>query len=463
MRSRDETCRILESALSIATSGVDEAEVSLRGGSIGISQFSRNHLHPSKELNQEQLVVRLWAHGRSIACGTTEVSVDGARECAQQLRAEIDRLTPGTEAKGLPPPQSYSPIMAYDEQTAYLPTIERTALAARVLSAAIRASKGSIGPDIYRSRGGVYASGSFLVGRGGVGSRGELLTYAIANSRGLMAYHPSTIVSARIEMESDGRTSQGWVSSYKLDNISLPELIEGTLNKVLFHAHMGVLPPGTYGAVLDAEAVSSLVQIIGQQAGLAAMMEGRSFLAKGLGQQLVDERISIVDDHSHPRHNGAPFDCEGVTRQPVTIIDKGVGHSPVVGWASAKRWDRSATGHARSDDGLSAGEAASHLVMSGGEASLDTLLSQTRAGVLISAFDGLEVIEPQRLRVVGTTAHGMYAVEEGQRTTPLVGMRFDVSLLDVLSHVSEIGTSRWASGAVVPPIRLNEFPLYASI
>lgn len=465
MRSRDEAYRILESALSIASNDVEEAEVSLQGGSLSATRFAQNQLHPSSEFSREQLCVRLVHKGRMACCYTTDFTSDGISECAQQVRAELKRLPGSAESSGLPPPQTYVDVDAYEAETAEFPTPERAALASRAITAALRASNRLVGRHsdvVRRGDGTVYSRGSVVVGRGGLTFDGQPRTYALANTKGLVAYHPSTIASVYVQMELEGRSGFGWRCSHSIGRVDTRELVDRCLSKVLFRSTMAVVPPGRYPVVLEPEAVAGLLKFIGERAGAYTIQEKNSFWLEQIKEKLVDTQISIVDDFQHPAHNGIPFDFEGVARKKVCIIDKGFGGEPLVSWSNSRVFDREPTGHAAEQFDGARREAAPYLVMSGTDIDISELIKDTKTGILVSSFDGLQLIDTESLRVVGNTAHGTFAIENGEVTMPLVDMRFDISILEVLSAVETLGKARWAMGTVAPPIKLSSFPFYST-
>jgi predicted Zn-dependent protease len=186
VREKEEAFRILEAALSIASTGVDEAEVSLRGGGMGLVPFADNQIHPASQIACERLSVRLCRGGQWARVSTSDFSTAGITAAAQQARSELDRLPEVSGREALPVPQGYAEVDAFDHETAHMHVLERTALAARAITAAHRA--------------GVVASGWVAVTRGALDRDGFPGVYAVANTRGLLAYHPATRAELEVRM-----------------------------------------------------------------------------------------------------------------------------------------------------------------------------------------------------------------------------------------------------------------------
>ena len=54
------------------------------------------------------------------------------------------------------------------------------------------------------------------------------------------------------------------------------------------------------------------------------MTDQRSCFNKRMGKKVLGDNITIHDDVYHPLQSGAPYDGEGIPRQKVLLLDKGV-------------------------------------------------------------------------------------------------------------------------------------------
>jgi predicted Zn-dependent protease len=106
-------------------------------------------------------------------------------------------------------------------------------------------------------------------------------------------------------------------------------------------------------------------------------------------------------------------------------------------------------------------EAAQHLVMEGGDATLSDMIGSLDRGVLISRLGAVQLLDPRTLTVSGVTRDGFFLVQKGEIVAPLVNMRFTASILELLSGVEALGGSVWTRGGVVPPIRVGGLNLHA--
>ncbi len=145
-------------------------------------------------------------------------------------------------------------------------------------------------------------------------------------------------------------------------------------------AHLAVstreLAPGRYTVILEPAAVLDMVGFIFYDFAATAVRDKRSCLNNRMGKQLFGKNISISDDVFHPLQKGAPFDGEGMPRQTVLLVDRGVPKKMVYSRASAKTARRKLTGHGFALPN-EYGEAPMNLVFSGGDSTVEKMVVST--------------------------------------------------------------------------------------
>ena len=96
--------------------------------------------------------------------------------------------------------------------------------------------------------------------------------------------------------------------------------------------------------ILEPAAVLDLVGFLFYDFAATALQDKRSCLNDRMGKQLFGKNISIYDDAYHPLQLGAPFDGEGMPRQKVQLVDRGVPKNLVYSRSSAKMAGKSLPG-----------------------------------------------------------------------------------------------------------------------
>jgi predicted Zn-dependent protease len=446
MRAKEEAFRILEGALAIASAGVEEAEVSLGGGDLGLTTFAQNNVMPPIEQSHEMLTVRVVSKSRSCRFETSDLSTAGIQAAAQQARTLVEHVPEAAKTVGLPPPQAYWPVDSYDPEIESMNGLDRMSAAGRAI--------------VLAHKQGLSASGAMSTRRGSIAFDNRAGVYAIANTRGLLAYHASTAASYSVTMLGPNNAS-GWAEdeSFALAGLDVEELSRTAARKASAGAGVepSVIDPARYTVVLEPAAVAELLRFLAFTCGSQDMEAERSFLSGTRGQRIAGQNVTLFDDHTHPLHRGRAFDIEGVAKKKVVLIKKGVADGPVYSWSSAARANVDATGHLMLDPFAGEVEAASNLVLEGGTATLSDLVGGTKSGLLITRFSETRLVEPRSLLVTGVTRDGLFLIENGEIVAPLRNMRFNVSVIDVLNNVESMTAPVWASGLVVPAAKVHAF------
>jgi predicted Zn-dependent protease len=173
--------------------------------------------------------------------------------------------------------------------------------------------------------------------------------------------------------------------------------------------------------------------------GAVAMQEGRSFMVGKIGQQIVDPRVSIWDDGLDPAGIPTPFDFEGVPKQRVDFIEKGVARGVVYdSYRAGKEEDKESTGHALPAPN-SMGPFPLNTFFAPGDATVEEMIESTERGVYVTRFHYTRPVEPTKLVITGMTRDGTFLIENGEIAYPVKNLRFTQSYLEALNNVEGIG------------------------
>jgi predicted Zn-dependent protease len=180
-----------------------------------------------------------------------------------------------------------------------------------------------------------------------------------------------------------------------------------------------------------------------------------------MGKPLFGPNIQITDDVYQPQQLGAPFDGEGVPRQRVTLVEKGVPRNLVYSRSSAKRAGKKPTGHGFALPN-EYGEAPMNLVFGGGDSSVDQMVASTNRGLLVTRVWYIREVDPYEKIMTGITRDGLFLVENGKITSAVRNFRFNQSLIELLQNVQEMSpsartTAEEAFEMVVPAMKATGF------
>src|SRR2546426_7572816 len=241
---REQAKSLLDQVVSAARG--EEIEVILGGGTEALTRFANNEITQNVAERRYLLSVRVVqgkrtgrATGNDLSRAGIERLIERASD-ATRLQPEIADLLP------LPGPQEYRAVDALDLET-------------ESLGAEVRARE--VGRAVDRCRkAGLEGAGIYEVRAGTIGDYGEIGALAIANSRGLFAYHVGTSATFRVSA-LDG-TASGWAGreSHRARDVSGDALSARAVEKALRSREPKFWEPGRYAVVLEPAAVADLIQ-----------------------------------------------------------------------------------------------------------------------------------------------------------------------------------------------------------
>ena len=171
--------------------------------------------------------------------------------------------------------------------------------------------------------------------------------------------------------------------------------------------------------------------------------------------------MTIRDDASDAAGVPASFDYEGVAKQPVLLVDRGVCRDVVYDVDTASRAGRASTGH-----GLPApntyGPLPMNMMMDAGTASREDLVGGLERGLLVTRFHYTNPVHAKQVVITGMTRDGLFLVEDGRIVGPVRNLRFTQSYLAALAGVVAVGHQRrllrgFLGSVLVPKLRIEAF------
>ena len=262
-------------------------------------------------------------------------------------------------------------------------------------------------------------------------------------------------------MQDDPAASWAKANSGSVRQIDPQALADRASKKAQMAKAAQELAPGKYTVILEPAAVLDLVGFLFYDFAATALEDQRSCLNKRMGQPLFGENVGIVDDVYHPLQLGAPFDGEGLPRERVSLVEKGVPKNLVYSRASAKKAGKKPTGHGFALPN-EYGEAPMNLVFSGGSSSVGKMIAGTDRGLLVTRVWYIREVDPYEKIMTGMTRDGLFLVQAGKVTSAVRNFRFNQSLIELLQNVQEMSpsvraTAEEAFEMVVPAMKVRGF------
>ncbi|MBA4319864.1 MAG: hypothetical protein C0412_15810 [Flavobacterium sp.] len=437
MVSSDKIKKITDDILNY--SKADQTEVIIDYNNFGLSRFANSYIHQNMVIENFGLQIRT-VFGKKIGVASTnnmdEVSirktVDNACGIAKLSREDKD-------FKSLPNPTKTEKVKSFYPETQSFGPIDREQEIEKIINKS--------------SENNLTASGAFSSGVN------ELV---VANSLGIFEYIKSTDSSLNIVVLSPTSSGYSFGISRNIRDIDSERLTEIACQKAILSQNPIEINPGEYEVVLEEQAVNEMIAYLSYLGwNPKAVFENKSFLSGKIGNKVFGENITIWDEGLNK--NGLPesFDYEGVAKQKVMLIDKGVARNLPYDSYQAGIENKASTGHALPAPNT-IGPITGHVFMKNGNTPKRDLIKGIKKGIWITKFHYVNTQHHKLLNITGMTKDGTFLIENGKITRPIKNLRFTQSIPEAFNNV--VATSRetsiqesWIGGNVLPSLRIKKF------
>lgn len=433
IQSRDEVRDLLDRTL--AFSDADESDATLYVSSEANLRFA-NNVPTTNGMSRDTSLHVSCIFGKRVGRASTSQTDPESLKRVVEKAVRIARISPESPEHmpriGM---QAYSTPPSWDERTAELPAEHRTSIARE----AIEASK---------SQG--------LVSAGFV-EDGWALT-AFANSAGGFGYYPQTFSGYSLTVRDTANNGSGWAAaeSQRADSIAGRTITDRAIAKALRSREPVELEAKAYPVILEPSAMGDMVQLYFSSLDRRNADEGRSFFSAPdggttLGQKLFGDDVSIYSDPTDKAAPSTPWGEDGLPIGRIEWARNGVQNNLFVSrfWAQERTLDPVPRG--------------TNLIMKGGSASLDELVASTAYGLLVTSLWYIREVDPQTILHTGLTRDGLFLIENGEITRPVVNFRWNESpaavlrSIEALSASERVVTREGYLPTVAPAAKLSEF------
>src|SRR4029077_18899988 len=321
MLSKEEAADIFERIKK--HSSADEVEVLFYSGQSALTRFANNVIHQNVAEANDGVSVRTSFGGRTARASTNKLDDDSLKRVVRASEDLAKVQHPDPDLLPMPDPHERDRV----SQDAFSAPPSRYFAETAAITPGLRAE--SVGKI-------VAVADRHKLTTAGIFSNSESVE-GIFNSCGLSDWHTQT--SAEISITMLAGDSSGWQKANSPDvrNLDPLALAETAARKAIDSASPRGITPAKYTVILDPAAVLDIVGFMFWDFGGQAILDQRSFLNNRIGTKLFGENINIIDDVTHPLQSQAPFDGEGVRRNRVNLVEKGVVRNLVYARGTAKK------------------------------------------------------------------------------------------------------------------------------
>jgi predicted Zn-dependent protease len=445
MLTREQAHKITQKALSFST--FPECDISVNSSEHAFIRFALNDVTTSGFTVEQSMSISSVRDGQSGSTRVDEFDDDSLREAVKRTES-LAMIAPANPER-VPPleKQKYAEFENYAASTA----VARN----QVMIPHIRAIMDG-------------AKATNLVAAGFFERSAE--TAAIANKQGNFGYGRVTDASLSATVRNAAGTSSGWACqpAVFIESIDGGAVAKTAIDKCLRWKEPKRLDPGKYTVVLEPTATGDLVQMMGFGMQARGAEEGRSFLSKKGGGTLAGEKlfpdfITLRSDPFNRLYSSLPWSGGGgfgfgggggggggLPSEAMVWIENGVVKNLVYDRYFAAKAGKQPTPFPN------------RLVLEGGGKSLPELIAAVDRGLLVTRFWYIRVVNPQTMQVTGLTRDGVFLIEQGKVTAPVMNFRFNQSPVEMLKNTVAMGTpvrvrGGEGQGMIAPPIVVKDF------
>ena len=428
----------------LAFSSADQTEVLLMSNQQHLTRFASNTIHQNVSENDVAVRVRVVSgpahHAKIGVASGNDLSEQALKKVVESAETVARFQQENPDFVSLPAPQLIQTVQGYAQATAACTPEER----AQGVSVICNMAK----------KNNLEAAGAFST---------EVDELLVANSLGTSAYHAGTTAHIVTVIMSDD--SSGYADAIAMDVTDIdPETVGRTaVDKALRSRAPTDIAPGEYTVILEENAVAAMLMTLSYLGlGALSLQEKRSFMR--LGEKITGDQITIWDDGFDPDGLPLPFDFEGMPKQRISLIEKGVAKNVVYdSFTAGREPGKQSTGHSLPAPNTM-GPLPVNLFMAPGNATKEEMIASTERGIWVTRFHYTNPVHPIKTVLTGMTRDGTFLIEKGKITRPLKNLRFTQSILDAFAQVDMLGAERtliksgWGSfGICVPAAKIHGF------
>lgn len=258
-----------------------------------------------------------------------------------------------------------------------------------------------------------------------------------------------------------------WVSDWSAtDPVAMYRTMVDRLDSSKEHID---LPAGRYEVLLSPSAVADVFTYFLWLASLRDALDGQSPFSKQgggtrLGEKLTEVPVTISSDPEAPGLQGLPFASSITSSAFNSVFDAGLEIGKVDYVREGELVNLAAPRAVASRIDGQMVPFPQNLLMEGRGPSLEQMIASTERGLLLNALWYIRLVDPRAMLLTGLTRDGVYLIENGRIKGEVNNFRWNVSPLDVLRNIKEVGRSANTLPrefenqlAATPPLRVSDW------
>jgi predicted Zn-dependent protease len=308
----------------------------------------------------------------------------------------------------------------------------------------------------------------------GFASHSVSTTY-LGTSAGLRLRHVQPTGKVEINGKSADYARSAWagVATRDFSDVDVAGLDAELTERLGWASRQIALEAGTYEAILPPTAVADLMIYAYWTAAGREAAEGRTvYSAPGgstrVGERLTDAKLTLRSDPAAPGLECCPFAVAGASSSMSSVFDNGLAIGATDWIRDGELANLITTRFTATQTGGAVAPPIDNLILAADSpgATLTEMIAGTERALLLTCLWYIREVDAQTLLLTGLTRDGVYLVENGAVVGAVNNFRFNVSPVDLLGRMTEIGPTQpslpreWSdyfTRAAMPPVRVDGF------
>ena len=252
------------------------------------------------------------------------------------------------------------------------------------------------------------------------------------------------------DYDGDGRIFQS-------DMRSAEDIGQSAGNRAVERLDARKPPTGAYPVLFDERISSSLIGHLLSAVSGGAVARGASFLRDAMGQAVLPDHLSLIEDPHRPRTCGSrPFDAEGLATRKRLIVENGILQGWTLDLANARKLGMDPTANAARSTSSGPGPTNWNVALTQGEQTRAELIRDMGTGLLVTSMIG-STINPN----TGDYSRGAagFWVENGEITHTINECTIAGNLREMLRVMIPANDARTHLSRVVPSLLVEGMTL----
>jgi len=403
--------------------GCQECRVGIYSGSESSFEVRDTQLDKLQQAEENQMVIYLFVDGRYGSISTNRMERRELEKFIADGIASV-RFLAEDSARKLPDPSLYfsgseASLELYDPKFQSVSADEKLKLA-KLAAAEIYGSDARI--ISVSSAYGDNESFAYIVSSNGF--EGESTTSSFGVS-----------VSVSVKGDGDARPESYWYDeTLTWESLRKQGIGKRALERALRKMGQTKIQSGKYPMLVENMAVRTILSPLMSAINGSAIQQKNSFLLDKVGQKVVSEKMTLIDNPLLPKALGAKcFDREGIATKKRNVFENGVLKTYFIDSYIANKLNMPPTTGSPSV-----------LYFDKGDGTQQELMAKMGNGILVTGFNGGNCNSS-----TGNFSYGIegFLIENGEPKRPISEMNITGNMLTLWSNLSGIGTDALKSSS----------------